>query len=274
VTGFLPSLRAQLARRRVETGADTEESARAFLSIRKAIGYLAFWLPSVLVVIGLASRDFKPSISEFYYGNGRDVFVGTLVAIGVFLLAYTGHKKEKGERIAPDFLVSKIAGLAILTVAFVPTAGPGSSAKPWLYERFDARLVQGVHLGAATLFFLCLAYFSLRLFRRGKETLPGKKERNRIYRWCGVLILVSVAASAVVLYSAHQRWIPDEVESRWHAIFWLETLGVVSFSVSWLTKGKSILVLPLEKAARLGTTTTRRSRSHAATSRGTSPEKE
>ncbi|MEA3199449.1 MAG: hypothetical protein QOE90_877 [Thermoplasmata archaeon] len=240
-------LRRTIRQRRIETEADTEESARAFLAIRKALGYLALWLPAVLLVVALVGRDFRPSMSAFYYNGGRTPLVGTLFAIGVFFLAYTGHRKEPGEAFAPDFWVSKLAGVAVLIVAFVPTQAPSPDLAPWPYTASNGGLLQAVHTGSAVVFFGCLAFFSIVLFRRGDESAPGKRARNRIYLACGWLIVLAILAIAVLGWATHGA--PDQVGSRLHPTFWLETVAVLAFAVSWLTKGKSVLVVLLERVS-------------------------
>jgi hypothetical protein len=52
---------------------------------------------------------------------------------------------------------------------------------------------------------------------------------NHVYRACGAVIVASivlVVASNVV-----------DPPSSWHALFWLESVGVVAFGISWLVKG-------------------------------------
>jgi hypothetical protein len=57
---------------------------------------------------------------------------------------------------------------------------------------------------------------------------PEKARRNQVYRACGAVIVASillVVASNIV-----------DPPSSWHALFWLESVGVVAFGVSWLVK--------------------------------------
>lgn len=59
----------------------------SYLALRKAIGYLGIALPFV-VVLGawlLKGLGIQSSISDYYFTDMRDVFVGILFSIGVFL---------------------------------------------------------------------------------------------------------------------------------------------------------------------------------------------
>ena len=64
----------------------------------------------------------------------------------------------------------------------------------------------------------------------------AKAKRNRVYLWSGVVILACVAAIVVL------RWVLGEATLARHPIvFWLETVALLAFGFSWLTKGQAIL---------------------------------
>ncbi|MGB5556993.1 MAG: hypothetical protein WBN04_03170, partial [Paracoccaceae bacterium] len=70
----------------------------SFLAVRRALGLLGFGLPASLILYGAISGDgIEPSISEFYFTSAGDILVGTLAAIGVFLLTYVGFDKRANE---------------------------------------------------------------------------------------------------------------------------------------------------------------------------------
>jgi hypothetical protein len=73
--------------------------------------------------------------------------------------------------------------------------------------------------------------FSLYLFTQTGEggMTPEKARRNGVHQACGVLIVASIV---LVIVSN----IVDPPGS-WHALFWLESVGVVAFGISWLVKG-------------------------------------
>ena len=67
----------------------------SYLTLRKTIGLLGLALPVVLAVGGLLIFDppgLQRSISAYFYTNISQVFVGTLWAIGFFLLSYKGYE--------------------------------------------------------------------------------------------------------------------------------------------------------------------------------------
>ena len=95
------------------------------------------------------------------------------------------------------------------------------------------------HWTLAALLFLTLASFSLFLFTKTapeKRPTPRKLKRNAVYRVCGYTILASI----LLIFVATRSQIADQVKQL-DPVFWLESLAVVAFGVSWLTKGETIL---------------------------------
>jgi hypothetical protein len=78
---------------------------------------------------------------------------------------------------------------------------------------------------------------SIFLFTKsfGKMT-PEKKKRNRVYRICGVIMLVSIIGIPIDGIPA----IYDRIKSIKPTLI-LEFLALTSFGISWLTKGEFIL---------------------------------
>lgn len=201
----------------------------SYLNLRKAVGYLGVLLPFIMVIgtylAGL--RTILSSISSYYHSNMGDVFVGILCAIAMFLFSYKGYERK-------DNIAANLAALFALGVAFFPTT-PASNVA-------DADIAVGrVHLTCAALFFLTLSYMSLRLFTKtggnGVMTVM-KKRRNSVYRLCGYLMLASIVL--IALYKLVLRDKLPELE-RFDPVFWLETVAILAFGFSWLTKGEAIL---------------------------------
>lgn len=205
------------------------EDARiiSFMTLRKAIGYLGALLPLGLwlgsLVLG-GGGHLRPSVSDYYYSDVRNAFVGDLIAIGVFLLAYRGYDKW-------DVIATNAAGLFAIVVALVPTAPTVATHKALVLGR--------VHLTSAALLFLTLAVISIVLFRK---TAPGgtptlrKTQRNKVYLAAGLVIvgcLVAIVVSRLV-------W-SDATLASHHVVFWLEAVALFAFGGSWLTKGEAIL---------------------------------
>ena len=93
-------------------------------TLRALIGYVGVSLPFVLVfgenlrdvlLSEAANRVFiEGSISAYFHTGMREVFVGSLCAIGVFLVCYSGYARW-------DSLAARVAGVCALVVAIFPT---------------------------------------------------------------------------------------------------------------------------------------------------------
>src|SRR5258708_1137366 len=93
----------------------------SYLGLRKAIGIIGLMLPFLLAIGNFFAqpllRDAKPlrglqdSISHYYYTDMGNVFVGSLCAIGIFLLSYRGY--EKHDRVAGTLACIFAVGVAL-----------------------------------------------------------------------------------------------------------------------------------------------------------------
>ena len=93
----------------------SDQRVISYLTLRKAIGLIGILLPVVLagVYMLLASKIiFQASISAYYYTSMRNVLVGALCAIGVFLFAYRGYGWQ-------DNLCTNAAGAFAVGVAWL-----------------------------------------------------------------------------------------------------------------------------------------------------------
>ena len=203
----------------------------SYLGLRKAVGIIGTALPFVLAIgnlLFLEHLGIQTSISAYYYTHMRNVFVGSLCAIAVFLMSYHGYERR-------DHIAGVVACAFGVGVALFPTTPKG--------EPLSA--VGFFHLLFAASFFLTLAYFSLVLFTQtdspGSET-RRKLQRNRLYRVCGYTILACLALSVLGGLSRLVGLLSDDsLVMKLDPLFWLESVAVVVFGVSWLTKGETIL---------------------------------
>jgi len=193
----------------------------SYLALRKAVGWIGISLPFVLmlgVLIIFKGELIQHSISHYYYtGMGR-VFVGALCAVGLFMFFYSGFNKW-------DDWAGNIAGFFAICVAWFPTTEFGPSTAIGIF-----------HFVSAALFFLTLAAFSIFLFtktKKGETPTPQKLKRNKIYRICGYVMIACLIA--IVVYV---NFIEGENGSSF--VFWAETLALIAFGVSWLTKGEAL----------------------------------
>ena len=205
----------------------------SYLTLRRALGSLGIALPFILSIVGylVFGTSIQDSVSDYYHTDMRDVFVGIIVAIGLFLAFYIGYEDD-----APfsDNLVGNIASAGAIVLALFPTT-PSVGPNPF------PLWVGIVHWLFSALFFLALAYFCLFLFTRthpDREPTPRKLARNRVYRVCGVIIV------ACLLLIATNALLPTNIQhalSAYKPVFWLESTAIIAFGISWLIKGKTLL---------------------------------
>ena len=70
--------------------------------------------------------------------------------------------------------------------------------------------------------------------KKGPDPTPRKLTRNRIYITCGLIMLVCMLAMVI-----YKNFIQGE-HSRSTFVFWAETVALIAFGASWLTKGGAI----------------------------------
>lgn len=199
----------------------------SYMALRRAVGWIGILLPFVLM-FGLSvlfkERPVLRTISLYYHTGMRDVFVGAICAIALFLFFYRGYDKW-------DNLAGNLAGFFALGVALFPTAKGGPQNWAGI-----------VHLICASFFFIILAGFSIFLFtRKGSRPTRQKRSRNRIYVICGSVMIASLVSIIVFFIFT------DFVHSRSRFIFWAETIALVAFGISWLTKGGALYPDPARK---------------------------
>lgn len=197
----------------------TNELVISYLLLRKTVGWIGILLPFVLMVGNVAMSASRPdSMSGYYYTPMRNVFVGALCALGVFLIAYDGYDNV-------DRWITNIAGLCAIGVAFCPTqpSGPITTAQNVLGD---------CHVVFAICTFTALGLMALRFAK-------GQQSRGEIaaYRVCGYLIF------ACVLLAAASNFLPPSVNASWPVLFILEATAVVAFGISWFVKGTTLLPL-------------------------------
>jgi hypothetical protein len=202
------------------------EFVRSYLFLRKAIGLIGMALPPVLIIgVTLTTGGVLSSISAYYYSDLRNVLVGCLCAVGVFLILYRGPQPR-------DDVFTSIAGYAAVGVALCPTRPPSD------FTSFQ-EAVGVAHIVCAGTFFLTLSYICCFLFiAREKEPPRGldrKFARNIVYVTCGITI-----AACVVLMVVLGALLEAETRSLRPAL-WLESIAIFAFGTAWLIKGNTLL---------------------------------
>ena len=214
-----------------------DDVVRSYYRIRQTLGWLGLILPVLLIAGGYASQGtIEPSISDYYHTLMRDAFVGTMTAIGLFLITYPGHSRVAGEHVSDD-VVTTIAGFAAFGLAYLPNE-----------VRTNANLLGSVtqqvlghkaaavgHYASAILFLLALAAMCLRKFARTANT-----SRRRIFRACGWTIVAMTVA--VIIASALRLQGPQAARqfvTGSMLILWFEAIAIWAFALAWLVKGRA-----------------------------------
>jgi hypothetical protein len=203
----------------MSTNEDGDRVLVSYLTLRKVVGLLGVLLPVLLAIWGFllcGCAELRPSISDYYGMRTRDLLVGVLFTIAWFLFTYRGYERK-------DNVAGNLACLFALGVALFPNSGE------------DGERV--IHFLSASGLFLVLAYFSLVLFTKsGGEPTPRKVIRNRVYVACGVSILGCILTVGVYTWLLQETGVADV-----QPVFWLESLALWSFGISWAVKGEALL---------------------------------
>jgi hypothetical protein len=210
-------------------GALDPQIHRSYLLMRRWTAIFAIALAPILA--GASGAPLNPSISHYYYLPGdwtRDLFVGTLCAVGFVLYFYKGYSRTE------DWLLS-IAGIAAAGVAFFPMADPDNGCTAgW------ALSMHGV--SAATLF---LAISAVAWFTSEKTLkLLHDERRKTYYRSVYRLIGALMVAAPVTIFIFHRlsglNTCAGDGEPVSYAIFFVEAAGISIFAIYWLIKSREI----------------------------------
>lgn len=219
-------------------------SMRSYRLMRWWIGAIAFLLPVVLLVWGLALDDVEwftdgiptaTSLSAYYYTSARNVFIGSLWAVGVFLVFYRGRTSSRS-------FWAGVAGVAAILVASIPTGAP-SLLKHIEGTGETSGVGPAIHGISAIVFFVVMAWWIWWVFPRsgrdGRYPYPAMSLTERINRFfnppnswrnrfhqllAGVIVIqmVVLVGQAVNLYDL------------WHgALFWFESGMLLCVGLSW-----------------------------------------
>ncbi|MFJ6618701.1 hypothetical protein ACIQOW_14135 [Kitasatospora sp. NPDC091335] len=195
------------------------QDVRTIAMLRLGVGLTGILLPPALPfgnwlaaeVTGRGTDDFWPgSMSASYYTDTRNLFVGGLCALGVFLICYRFDRR--------DDRWSTAAGVFALGVALCPTSQAGSSGLE--------RTVGMFHLAFAALLFVMLAMFCLYSFRNPRSTQPARV--GAAYLVAGVVILAALALSVLAGVTG--------VGSGWpvRPLYLCEWLATWAFGLAWI----------------------------------------
>ena len=201
-------------------------------TLRKLIGFIGVLLPIVLIIGSFLSGKYdtiQPSISDYYFTTMGDVFVGSLCAVSLFLFCYKGYDYR-------DNITANVAAFFAICIAVFPTSTHLPRTHLGLLE--NESVASTLHFTSAALFFCCLAFFCLYLFKLSKGYVSKKKRmRNKVYTTCGIIIL-----SSVVILAANAFIVPiQEFLKPYNPVIVFETIALWAFGISWITKAQTIL---------------------------------
>jgi len=151
------------------------------------------------------------------------VFVGSLCALAVFFLSYNLKPLPHHET---DKHLSRVASLMAVLVALFPTTSSVA------HQSVGSEWVGRVHITCATVLFALLGVLSLFFFTKTSsagDMTQNKRKRNVVYVVCGITIFAGIVLIGVA-YAV-------DLPASWHSVFYLESLAVIAFGVSWLVKG-------------------------------------
>ncbi len=204
----------------------------SYLTIRRVIGVVALALPICVVAGGFIQdgHGIQGSISGYYYTNMRDVFVGMLSVVALFLITYRGYD-------AIDDVVGILSGVFALGMLVFPTSMYAGKVVRVGVFLVDDDISGFIHLAFGALFFFCLSFFSLYLFtRKGPGPLGrDKRRRNMVYRTCGVIMILSIVL--ITIYTLSLR---ETALAKLNPVLVLESIALLAFGTSWLVKGNTL----------------------------------
>ena len=190
-----------------------------YRALRLMVGLIALTLPCIVTIV---SDTELTSISESYYTNARDLFVGMLFIVGAFLWAYNGHTTTQA-------ISSKLASISAVTIALFPT----------FENECGTNLDSNIHAIAAVILFSILSYFCFVYFRENTKGKGGKKGlRSKIYYFCGSVMVGALVAIIYVKFAMN-----CEVVADYRIVYWAEAIALGAFGVAWIVAGKYFRLL-------------------------------
>lgn len=222
-------------------------------ALRRTVGVLGIILPILLPMWTCLTSDSSqllPSLSHYFFTTAGSFFTITLSALALFLIIYNGYDNR-------DHWVSSFAGVCALLVVICPT-GPldelqdGKFSAITMVTGYESNpLRESIHFLAAVLFISALAYMSLFLFTLKDKNIPAhevtkeKKQRNRIYRFCGIGMAATLLIGGGFYILRSTLNLTEQIDNS-NLIYWIEAICILLFGISWFVKGKTIFLDKVE----------------------------
>lgn len=203
---------------------DRTQDAETVRLLRLGIGLVGVVLPGGLIAVNWVRHFWQhgpgfviipTSMSGSYWTTARDVFVGSLCAIGVFLIGYRHTWRQD--------ICSTLAGICALLVAFNPTApGPGAPGEPAWVNYLHHIAAGGLLLTLGAFCFVFLAEW-----RVARSAAASGLAAGIIYLISGCAVIAAVIAALITGLLG--------VGSTWPLLYLLEAIAVFSFGTAWIT---------------------------------------
>ncbi len=240
---------------------DASKEVVSYYTMRKTIGWLGMALPFILLIGNLiintydlfnsktfvktppdyagyvykSEASWKSSVSHYYYTTTGEIFTGTLFAVALFMICYTGHKKRDDDFGLSDNAMTNIAGWCAIGVATFPTSADVSITDN-LRRFISSETVGYIHYAFAGTFFVTLALMSLINFRRTDNKGFGMGADDAAYKTYGIIMLLCIVLVGVFGYLSSHGF---ESLRNYNITFILEAIALVAFGTSWLRKGRA-----------------------------------
>jgi hypothetical protein len=228
------------------------QDARTVRLLRLGVGAIGTLLPIGLIAGNLAmgNKEIIPaSMSGSYYTSTRNLFVGALCALGVFLIGYRHTQRQNR--------CTSFAGACALLVAYDPTAPPRPHSEP-AWVNYVHHCAAGALLFTLGLF--CWVVFAdyalagtvppatvagrLRAWLSQAWNTVRRGGRGVVYLASGLLIFVS---GGLALYTG--LW-PTSWSTGWQSCYLFEAVAVVGFGVAWFAAGLQGIATPAVESIR------------------------
>jgi hypothetical protein len=215
------------------------------ITLRQTLGWLGVLLPPLDLLFGVVFGNvlfqFNPagmltfvSISATHFANSYLLFEGTMMAVGLFLITYRGYDNR-------DFWITTVGGIGGIVLAMLPTKlADGLVANDIEQYRNFLGMSSGIttyfHMAGALVFFVAMAFTEIWQFTKTslpENELPKKKrQRNFLYRFCGIAMLASILLGGAWDFFFHDVWPYGIYAGEWGGLWF--------FGIGWLVKGEVI----------------------------------
>ncbi|MGA3160503.1 MAG: hypothetical protein ABSC77_04735 [Terracidiphilus sp.] len=196
------------------------------LTLRRAFGVVALGFPFALVVSWwILRKSIESSISGYYYTDMRNVLIGGLCAIALYMLCSRSSDSKSS-------LIEILLSCCILGVAFFPIAPDANATLP-------QHMIGLAHWSFAILLFSTLAYYCLVRFKTGAancEVMANERQRNCVYAVCGYLILACMVLAGLLKVSMVWRLVGGA-----RPTLYFESIALIAFGIAWLVKSESLI---------------------------------